>query len=116
MQSSISTYSSQYPSSRGASSQGISSTGSMQANAFGGKMVHFYDGGGRGVGSGGSHFAQHQHAHASPSRYMPQVMEGGGIRGAPAGAGLSGRNGSGSLPSSGHSPSPSPQPGGYMQF
>eukprot|EP00892_Ulva_mutabilis_P009211 jgi/Ulvmu1/6662/UM003_0300.1 len=118
--SSISTYSSQYPSSRGASSQGISSTGSMQANAFGGKMMHYYDG--RGVGSGGSHFPQHaqhppQHAqHPSPSRFMPQVMEGGGIRGAPACNGLGGRNGSGSLPSSGHSPSPSPQPGGYAQF
>lgn len=110
MQSSISTYSSHYPSSRGPSSQGISSTGSMQAAAFGGKMAHYYDGGGWAVGSGGSHFPPH--THASPPRFMPQVVEGGGIRGSsgPPGA----RNGSGSLPSSGQSPVP--QPGGHVHF
>lgn len=84
----------------------------MQAAALGGKMQHYYDAGGRGIGSGGSHFPQH--AHASPARLMPQVVEGGGIRGTSAAASQGARNGSGSLPSSGQSPSP--QLGGYVHF
>lgn len=84
----------------------------MQAAGLGGKMQHYYDAGGRGIGSGGSHFPQH--THASPPRFMPQVVEGGGIRGTSAAAMPGVRNSSGSLPTSGQSPGP--QLGGFVQF